>query len=494
MLTRSLLPGPGLLLTLLTLGCADDFLDRRPLVQQTADTFFTTEQHAVQATNATYQMLREWQVHVFSYIGMTDIVSDDADKGSTPNDATFLREIDDFTLDAANLGPSSVWEGYYNGIYRANVAVQRIPDIEMDEALRDRLVAENRCIRGYFYFNLVRWFGGVPLVLEPLAADEFEQPRASVDAVYAQIIDDLEAAAAVLPEKSDSSAADLGRVTRGTALGLLTKVYLTRERWDDARERGEQLIASGEYSLMPSFNEIFLPSGEHGSESIFEVSTVTLGTGGGGSQFNEVQGVRGTPNLGWGFNSPSLDLLAAFPPNDPRRDATVLTEGEVLPDGSAVIVGDPGVPNQRVSQKAWAPQPTSGGNGNGGGNIRLLRYADVLLMTAEAYVELGDVERGLELANEVRDRARGNLPVRFFPAIEASTQDEARQAVWLERRLELAMEQQRWFDLVRQGRAEERLLAVGKDNFRAGKHELFPIPQAEVDLSGGALQQNPGYE
>ena len=476
---------------ILLAACSEEFLDKKPLVNQTAETYFQTEAHAVQATNATYNLLRNWQVHVFSYIGMTDIVSDDADKGSTPDDATFLRELDEFTYDASNNGPSTVWEGYYNGIYRANLAIQRIPTVDMDEGLRERLVAENRFLRGYFYFNLVRWFGGVPLITEPLNSDEYEQPRASADEVYAQIVADLEAAADVLPTKSAYPDADLGRATRGAANGLLAKVHLTRENWGEALSRAEDVINGGEYALLPDYNRIFLPEGEHSSGSIFEVGAVALGTLNGGSQFNEVQGVRGTPNLGWGFNRPSDDLVAAWSRNDPRRDATIFTVGEVLPDGSAVIVGDPGIANQRQNQKAWVPDHI-GGNGNGPGNIRLLRYADVLLIAAEAANELGNLDAALAYANQVRTRARGPLPKPFLPDLAAPDMDSARVVIWNERRVELAMEQQRWFDLVRTGRALERLRAAGKDMIEE-RHLLFPIPQSEIDLSGGSLVQNPGW-
>ena len=481
------------LFSLLLWGCGEEFLQRDPLVVQTADTFFRTEDHAIQATNAVYNMLRRWETHVFSYIGMTDIVSDDADKGSTPNDATFLLELDNFTFDASNVAPQTVWRGYYSAIYRANLAIERIPEIEMNDALKQRLLGENRFLRAYFYFNLVRWFGDVPLILRPLNPDEYEQSRTPEAQVYAQIIDDLTFAASVLPEKGAYPSSELGRATRGAALGYLAKVHLTLGNWEEARDFAEDVIESGEYMLLPDYAQIFMPEGEHSSESVFEISTVALGTGNGGSQYNEVQGVRGTPNLGWGFNSPSNDLLAAFRPTDPRLEATVLFLGETLPDGSEVVVGDPGVVNQRHNQKAWAPRGP-GGNGNGGGNIRVLRYADIILIAAEAHNELGNTMRALELANLVRRRARGSLPPAFLPDITANSQEDAREKIWLERRLELALEQHRWFDLRRTGRVAERMLAVGKTRFMPGKNELFPIPQAEIDLSGGALVQNPGYE
>ncbi len=187
----------------------------------------------MQATNATYAMLREWQVSVFSYIGMTDIVSDDADKGSTPNDATSLQEIDDFTLDAGNTGPSSVWQGYYRGVYRANTAIQNIADIDMDVSLRDRLLAENKFLRAYYYFNLVRWFGPVVLTAAPLRPDDYERPRAPIEEVYALIFQDLEEAAAVLPERSGYAEEDLGWATRGAALAVLAKAHLTQQDWEE---------------------------------------------------------------------------------------------------------------------------------------------------------------------------------------------------------------------------------------------------------------------
>lgn len=473
-------------------ACSEEFLDKKPLVNQTTDTFFQTEDHALQATNATYSMMRDWQVHVFSYIGMTDVISDDADKGSTVDDATFLKELDDFDFDASNIAPGSVWSGYYRAIYRANIAIQEIPTIDMDEELRDRLVAENRFLRAYFYFNLVRWFGDVPLILRPLDSDEYEQARTPMDEVYAQIIDDFEFAAATLPQKSEYGSADLGRATRGAANAYLAKVYLTRENWTEAKRYAVTVANSGEYSLLPDYNRIFLPEGEHSSGSIFEVGAVALGTGGGGSQYNEVQGVRGTPNLGWGFNRPSDNLLAAFSANDPRREATVLFVGEVLPDGSEVVVGDPGVRDQRQNQKAWVPDHP-GGNGNGPGNIRLYRYADLLLIAAEAYNEMNMLDSALHYANLVRARARGPLPPAFLPDIASTDQTTTRNAIWLERRLELAMEQQRWFDLVRQKRAGDAMAAAGKLGFEQGKHDLFPIPQSEIDLSGGVLIQNQGY-
>lgn len=476
-------------LLLLSFSC-NEVLERTPQGVYTLDNFFQTEEQAVQSVNAIYNQLRTWQVHVFSFIGMTDIVSDDSEKGSFPSDGFFLQEVEDFEHTPANVAPASVWEGYYVGVFRANLAITRIPEVpEMNEALRARLIGEAQMLRAYFYFNLVRWFGDVPLILEPFPAD-FAIPRASADEVYTQIIADLEAAAAVLPLKSGYPAADLGRVTKGAAESLLAKVYLTRGDYQQAADYALGVINSGQYSLAPSYSSIFTRAGENGPGSILEVQAAALETGGGGSQYNEVQGVRGTPNLGWGFNRPSDDLIAAFEPGDPRREATILYVGEVLPDGSAIVQDNPNIVGERYNQKAFVVEHP-GGNGNGPGNIRIFRYADLLLIAAEALNELGRAGEALPYLELVRARARGGS-TRVLPMVTTTNQGELRAAILRERRVELALEQHRWFDLVRTGRAATVMQALGK-NFVAGKHELFPIPQGEIDLSEGALTQNAGY-
>ena len=484
---KSLLPALLLAGVVLVTSC-NEVLDRTPQAEYTLENFFQTEEQAVQSVNAVYNQLRQWQTHVFAFIGMTDIVSDDSDKGSLPSDGFFLQEIDDFTLTATNNGPSGVWQGYYTGIFRANLAVTRIPDVqEMDEELRARLLAEARFLRAYYYFNLVRWFGDVPLILEPFPSD-FQIPRTPRAEVYAQIEADLEAAASVLP--ASYSGADVGRATSGAARAMLAKVALTQQDFQSAADLAEQVINSGTYSLLPSYDQIFTLDGENSSESIFEVQAAAFEIGGGGSQYNEVQGVRGSLNLGWGFNRPSDDLIASFEAGDPRRDATILYVGEVLPDGSDVVTDNPSIEGERFNQKAFVPDHP-GGNGNGPGNIRVLRYADLLLIAAEALNEIGQPEQALEYLNQVRTRARGDNP-NVLPDVTTTDQAALREAIYRERRSELALEQHRWFDLVRTGRAAEEMLPL-KPNFTPGKNELFPIPQTEVDLSQGALEQNPGY-
>jgi len=484
---------------LLWAGCSKDFLDRKPLGELTFDTYFETEDHAIWATNAIYNQLRSWECIAFAWIGNTDIISDDADKGSTPTDALHMLEIDDFTFDATNATFKELWEGYYHAIFRANLAIQNIPNIDMDEALRDRLVGEAKFLRAYCYFNLVRWFGELPLITQPLEPSEFyTQVRKPVGDIYRQIEEDLIAAIGALPEKSEYEPGDLGRATRGAARGILAKVYLTRGDYLNCEKYCREVIESNEYALWPNFSEIFQRVGENCSESLFEIQATALSTGSlvAASAYNMIQGVRGVPNLGWGFNRPSDDLVAEFEFLDLRREATILSPGEPLPDGSLVVEDNPEILNERYNQKAWVPAH-AGLQDNGPGNIRILRYADVLLMMAEALNEQGLSADALPYLNEVRTRARNqwlpNIPPGAVPDVTTTDQSELRLKIWKERRLELAMEQHRWFDLLRTGRAAERMAAVGKTNFDAAKHLLLPLPQTEIDVSGGNLEQNPNY-
>lgn len=473
------------------ISCGDDFLDRAPKGELTSDNFFKDAVQAEQSVNAIYSHLRNFNVHVFSYIGITDIASDDADKGSVPGDAGFLQDINDFTFDANNTAVNGIWRGYYQGVFRANQVLANVPNIEMDEELKTRLLGEARFLRAYFYFFLVRTYGDIPLIDRPLNPDEYRQERVPAAEIYAFIEEDLNFAIANLPEKSEYPANELGRATSGAAKAYLAKVHLFQNDFQAAFQVAQEVINSGEYALYPNYEAIFRREGEHSSESIFEVSTVGLEQGGGASQFNEVQGIRGNPNNGWGFNNPSNDLVAAFEENDPRLGATVIFNRDTLSTGE-VVIADPNMgAGAKFSKKAWVPERPPIGFGNSGANIRLFRYADLLLIAAEAANELGNSTDALNYLNQVRERARQGNPD-ILPDITTTDQADLRAAIWHERRVELAMEQHRYFDLVRQGQAEEVFNALGI-NWTPNKHEVYPIPQSEIDISGGTLTQNPGY-
>ena len=475
-------------------GCSEDFLDRKPKGQLTFDTFFETTDHAIWATNAIYHQFRSWEMTSFAWIGLTDIISDDAEKGSIADDGVALLEIDQFTFDASNCHFQEAWQGHYHAIFRANLAIENIPGISMDPALRDRLTGEAKFLRAYTYFRLVQWFGGVPLITKPLTNEEYyNQPRATKEAIYDLIENDLLDAINVLPEKSEYASADLGRATKGAARGMLAKLYMVKQDFAKASEQIETIINSAEYSLLQRYSDNFLRIGEHGAESLFEISAVAVQAavaGPGATPYNMIQGVRGNPNLGWGFNRPSDDLIQAYEPGDPRRQATILYEGEVLPDGSAIVQMHPQILNARFNQKAWVPSHP-GLQDNGPGNIRILRYADILLLGAEALNELGQSGKALEYLNMIRARARGTNNF-ILPDITTTNQSELREKIYAERRVELAMEQHRWFDLARWGRIDDEMDPL-IPAFEPGLHELLPIPQTEIDLTGGIIMQNPGY-
>jgi len=487
-----------LILFLAATACKKDFLDRQPPNELTFDKFFKTADHAVQATNAVYNQFRSFDCVGLGYLGITDIISDDADKGSTLNDQPPLADIDNFVLVPTNSHFSTVYKGYYRSIARANLAIENIPTVEMDAQLRDRLVGECKFLRAYSYFLLVQWFGDLPVITKTLQGDEYyAQTRQPVNEVYAQIELDLMEALAVLPEKDEYPQADLGRATKGAAKGLLAKLYMVKKDFPKAEQYCLEIINSNKYSLLTRYRDNFLLTGENGDESIFEIQAVALPTqqsaGPGASPYNMIQGVRGDPNLGWGFNRPSDNLVTAYENGDPRREATIIYSGEVLPDGVTQVKDNPDIINARYNQKAWTPNRPSGYGlqDNGPGNIRILRYADILLLAAEALNENGKPGDALIYLNQVRKRARGTNNF-ILPDVTVTDQAELRDRIYRERRVELAMEQHRWFDLLRWGRAEQVMTAVGK-NFVSPTHLLLPIPQTEVDLTDGSISQNPGY-
>jgi tetratricopeptide (TPR) repeat protein len=487
-------------LLLAVTGCKKDFLERKPLGELTYDTYFQTSEQAVQAVNAVYNELRQWNCAALPWLGITDIISDDADKGSTPTDALYMLDIDNFNFDGTNSVFISTWTGFYNTIARANLAIQRIPDVQMDAALKARLLAECKFLRAYSYYVLVQWYGDLPIITQTLTSDQYySQKRQPVAAVYDQIEHDLRDAMAGLPQRSKYASGDLGRATRGAAQGILAKLFMLKKDYTNAEKYCKAIIDSNEYSLVAKYSDIFLPSGENGSESIFEVQAASIKpdaggvTGAGATPYNMVQGVRGIPNLGWGFNRPSDNLVAEYETRDPRFHQTVIQENDILPDGVTQVQPNPEILHERFNRKAWVPNHP-GLQDNGPGNIRILRFADILLLEAEALNELGRGAEALPYLNQVRLRAKksGATFPNDLPPVAVTDQSQLREKIYHERRVELAMEHHRWFDLLRWGRAGSVMKAVGK-NFVDGKHELLPVPQSEVDLTGGILVQNKNY-
>jgi len=489
------------LLIVISISCKKSWLDPPPegtLIRD--DSTFAKPENATQFVNSCYAQLNDWGEHVFSWIGMSSITSDDADKGSIPGDVGADKDqMDNFTYTPTTLSPSEVWTANFVGVGRCNQAIDNVPKFtNIQEALKTRLVGEARFLRAYYYFNLVRCFGDVPLIDTVYSSDDIEQvvglyTRQPKSEIYALIVEDLTAAASALPVKSAYGAADVGRATQGAALGLLAKVQLYLKNWAAAVAATDQVIASGEYSLEPDYALLWRESTENGRESLFEVQGQNGGEGWATGGYSETQRARAVVTggfNGWGFNSPSADLDAAYEPGDVRKAGTIYRPGQTLWDG-AVVSTD--AANPRYSYKAYSSQ-TQEANYDAwftGKNIRILRYAEVLLINAEAANEAGQPAKALLALNQVRARARGGV-TGVLPDVTVTDQAQLRQAIWRERRVELAMEHDRFFDLVRQGRAGTVMRAQGK-NFVDGKHEVFPIPLNQILISQGRLTQNPGY-
>lgn len=464
-------------------SCSDDFLDI-PLEDRTpAEEFFVSEEDAVQAVNAIYNHQLAWETSAFAYLAITQITSDDSNKGSSPGDAAFLNDFNNFTFDASAFTLNDYWTGQYRGINLANQVLTNVPDISMDENLKERLLAEAKFFRAYHYFNLVRTFGGVP-IYDGLPEDGlYNIPRNSAEEVYTFIKEDLQEAAQNLPPSYGAD--QLGRVTEGAAKTLLAKVHMYNNEWNEVLQLTQEVMGMG-YALYDDYYELFRWQNEYNSEIIFSIQSTADGNCEAASQYGQVQGVRN--QFGWGFNSPSEDLVAAYEEGDLRRDATILFVGETTPEGDLITAGnDPSNP-MRYNQKVYISSDNYRRNGcmeNADSNIVILRYAEVLLMNAEANLELGNYDAALSSLNEVRDRAG-------LDALEFENEAQLRTAIWHERRVELAQEGDRFFDLVRQGRAAEVFQALGT-SFTPGVNEIFPIPANQISLSNNVLVQNPGY-
>ncbi len=481
-------------------GCKKGFLDRQPLGQYTANNYPYPSGGGPydQYIYAAYAELRTYQTSVFGFVGAVSIRSDDADKGSTPADAPDQVAMDNFPVTPTTGLANDLWTGYYSVINKCNIILNQVGTDSSNTAQATRLSAnaEARFIRGYSYFMLVRLFGNIPLVDSVVTVSGSNVAQSDANTIYAFIEQDLMFAAANLPAKWPSQF--IGRSTSGSANGMLAKVYLTEGKWSAAMASALTVINSGVYDLNTPYNKIFTEDGENSSESVFEIQAYADANhkeDSYGCQYANVQGVRGVDwnNLGWGFNVPSATLVAAYETGDPRKDATVL----VCPSPTPTEYGEvfPSEPNPMYNKKVYtnpAVRNTVGDQFGWWMNIRVLRYADVVLMYAEAANELNNSTEALEKLEWVRTRARnGNNTI--LPPVVTTDQGQLRAAIQHERRIELAMEHDRFFDLVRWGLATSALHAANRPNYLDSRDRLLPIPQAQIDLSKGVLHQNPGY-
>lgn len=463
------------------------------------DTAFSNPSNAAKFVNAAYTQLLSWDVSSFAWIGVTSITSDDADKGSSPGDlGSDKDQMDAITYTPTASSVSGVWTGYFRGVAYCNEALLNVPKFTgLAESSKNQLLAEAKFLRAYYYFTLVRTFGDLPLLDTVLdgtnTADVIKSnTRVSKDTIYALIESDLNYAMGILPTRDQQSSTETGRATKGAAAGLLAKVSMYEKKWQQAYDLTAAIIngSYGTYALQADYTTIWHEASENSTESLFEIQSKSTTPYAAVQQYSQVQGIRGaTFNIsnvfsGWGFNTPSGNLDSAYEAGDVRRKSTIIHVGDTLFDNVIVLTAE----NAMYNYKAYPSNTLESYGGNdsySNKNIRVLRMGEVYLINAEAANELGNSGTAVTSLNAVRNRAKlGNTT--------ASAQADLRLAIWNERRFELAFEHDRFYDLVRQGRAGTVLRALGK-SFVDGKHELFPIPQTEINASNSVLTQNPGY-
>ncbi|WP_338645278.1 RagB/SusD family nutrient uptake outer membrane protein [Flavobacterium sp. KS-LB2] len=467
-------------------GCSNDYLDvdQTEAISTKDIELFNNDAGAATFVTAIYSKFLDWNLTSFSWIGLSSIASDDADKGSSPGDTGSDKDLmDALTYNPSSPSTSEIFAANYEGINRCNQALNIIPQLDKaDSALRARLLGEAKFLRAFMYFTLVKTYGGVPIVdhLPNPSSEEdriMQLTRKSSAEVYAFIENDLNDAIAALPNKSEYPAAEKGRASKGAAYALLAKINLYQKNWQRVVDNCN--LVTG-YAIVSDYASMYKLAGENDAESIFEIQGTGSVPAKGISGYSNTQGARGAGGWGWGFNTPSQSLVNAYETGDVRKNATIIFRGTTLYDGRVVPFT---VENERYNYKAYSSAFTDGWETDV--NIKYLRYAEVLLMKAEALNELGQTTAAIPLLNQIRTRAGlGNTT--------AVSQGDVRTAIWKERRVEMAFEHDRFFDLVRTGQAVAAFAIDGK-TFVAGKHELFPLPQAFINQAGGLSAQNPNY-
>ena len=535
----------ALALATLSLSSCNDWLTEETPGTTKVSEFFTSLSTAEAVVNAAYvPMTWEFGTTYYPEWYFGDIVSDDALKGGQDiNDGADLRELENFKANSDNEILLGYYRAQWQGIQRANLAIDEIPttriETEGDEAekqakYRDRYLGEAYFLRGFYYFRLARMFGGMPLIDYVIkSSNQWAQTRSTMDETLNFAIKDFKRAENLLWEKDKYSDEELGRATKGAAQAMLLKANLYRadylrnagneteaqKYFAEAAKWGEKVIKSRQYSLWPNYLDNFRLANENGRESVFEIQYTEEAT----SDYGGEGYTRGTMTTilqrsrssafgeaGWGYDRPTQNLYNEYEAGDARRDETILvpTDEQIETPAQEIYCGD------RMLNRKYAMY----NDGANGGIYKLahatrspknniqIRYADVLLMYAEACCESGDLTSAKSARKEVRDRA-GLSQFPYTAVIQGQTvtfndnQEDLRKAIRHERRVELAMEGHRWFDLTRWGIAKETMdtYMAGETEeakelygtFQKGKHELFPIPSKEIDLSG--IEQNPNW-
>ncbi|ASV31037.1 RagB/SusD family nutrient uptake outer membrane protein [Maribacter cobaltidurans] len=464
------------------LSCSKDFLEIPPISSVTVDNLYATDKDYQDAVTGCYAALRSSYDNMFVY---GDIRSDDA-WHALGNNAQ-MNAINNFSERSSEPLFESTWRDYFSVVFRANVLLQKIEEADSEPVEnKDQYISEAKFLRALAYFDLVRIYGDVPMITSAISIEEsYSKGRISFDRIYEEIIiPDLLDAEIGLPVTYTGS--DIGRATRGAAKALLGKVYLTRKDFPKAEVKLQEVTTLG-YALLPNYNDLFdYTKDEHHSEYIFDIEYLNGGQGL-GSRFtnsfvpkspqNHADNFFGIKGGVGEFNTPTFDLFYAFEEIDPRRTITV----------DSVYYDNDGIPHKFIQIATFTQKyitPVASLN-DSPANWKVLRYADVLLMYAEALNENGKTDQALEYLNQVRTRVE-------LAGYSGLTQDETRNKIYDERRFELGMEGHRWFDLVRTGRALEVLSSTGMKAYNT----VFPIPLREVQVMNdpSVFPQNPGYD
>ena len=482
------------------LGCSK-FLDKKIQGVYQTDQFYTTSGAALKAVNEAYVALTFTSGTANPLWVFGDVASDDASSGN-PGASPDAATIDNFSFSATNSHLSNEWGNFYEGITNCNLVLAHVPSINMDTALRSRVLGEARFLRGWYYFMLVNIYGEVPIVLTPLTPAQMQIPQSPVKEIYETVIEpDLISALKVLPVKY--TGADVGRATSGAAASLLAKVYLYQQKWDSSLVYSNLVINGGQYALMDVYSQNFDALHKNNKESIFEVQMI----GGQNPNVGNALNQWFAPQVVGGYycDAPDSNFVAEFEQTasgvyDPRLDYTV---------------GRDSVPwnNGELYQKAWSPQtgyltrkyqqPLSQAPiiGQGSCDYLAIRYADVLLFNAEALNESGQTSAAIIPLNKIRKRAResylfdstlngyGTVPTALLPDIAGLSQSQVRTAIVHERRMELGFEFHRFFDLMRYGAnpnlgpdyVNQLINRDGVTGFSYATKKIFPIPQSERD-------------
>ncbi len=469
-------------------GCKKDFLEKTPPDRLPEDGFINSDARALAAVNAAYIPLASNNLFGNDNISLRlfDPPSGDVILTAAISGQVFNR----FAFSADDPHLMAFYSGLYEGVYRSNVVIERVPDVAMDETLKKRYIGEAKFLRALYYFYLTAEWGDVPLFTKPFEKPEdalvAKSPKADVEAV---MIADLTDAINDLP--ASYGANDLGRATQGAAKSLLGKVYLYMEDYTNAEKYFKEVIESNTYQLMDDFDKIINRNFENNKESIFEIQFASAAAGA-TAPVSDAREYHYWPQVNGGSSevSPTQSIIDEFEPNDPRLDFSLFHYD-----------GQPFAPELTTSQlnldvykKSWSPTGYNIRKGQvpvlfinaRGTNFPLIRYADVLLMYAEAANELSMLDEARDAINMVRQRPSVNMPA--LTIAETDTKEKMFNAIVHERRVELAFEQHRYDDLRRWGLAESVLGSLGYTS----RHRYFPLPQLELDVNPN-LEQIDGW-